>query len=106
MAQALAPLHGNPRTTRSVAFPPRRAVGAAESRKFHGFVTPRVGAELALGAVGDAHAPLNDAVGAVGERAFTPDAFGFNGAGGGQGGRLFGSVGAGIFRTLSRHDLD
>jgi hypothetical protein len=56
---------------------PRRAVGAAVSGEFHGLVAAGVLAHLALGAVSDADASLDDAVGAGGVRAFAADAFGF-----------------------------
>eukprot|EP00970_Alexandrium_tamarense_P008047 scaffold1539_cov191-Alexandrium_tamarense.AAC.21 len=74
VTQALAALHGHPRTTRMVALLPRGAVSGAVPREFDGLVARGVEAHFAFGAVGYADASLDDAVGTVGVRALSADA--------------------------------
>lgn len=51
----------------------------AKTDIFVSYVAPRMEAHLAFGAVGDADAALDDAVGTGGVRAFAADATGFFG---------------------------
>lgn len=69
---APSPLDGDLYAPLDLAALPGRAVGAAQPRLLDVLCTARVAADLALGAVGDAQAPLNDPVGALGEGALAP----------------------------------
>lgn len=86
VAQTLPSLDSHARASGRTALASRRTVRRAVSRELDGLVAIGEGAELALGAVGDADPALDDAIVAALVSTFATDAFRFSPTGGGGGG--------------------